>query len=470
MARLLLYVPSKMDTLETIEANPENFSDLRLGALLGSGFGAGGRNGLRDQGEKEVVVLLVAQGLRECVELLLQFSGQVEREDDIALRSAARWGHECGHIGASLLAQASRLSRNLHQTPSRVALESEPSEYSLDFYSWGTAASNGVYGVLANIIAARLYVVMVPYLKTSPSQITRYELCERRWHFGSVQRLPQPQSKEAVAGELLHKQLENYSLHGTMPTDPSCLKAIEWIAPPKSEGVVIEAKTVGLKIAGLDINGRVDHTDGRDQLLPHVLDWKSKGHFKSLMSKRKLESDVQLNIYGQWAFTKYAGAAEAKLSHGYLIRPGGAVAQDAKMVSVTLTRDHVQANIDALVPTIKAMKVAYEIPASEVESLRANRAACWAFGQRCPYMDICPAKDVTFADMFPRTTIEEDVTLLETLKTSPGAANVPDPARFAAPTTGGTAGGSLLDRLRAMPSIPAAPPAVASSPVTESKE
>lgn len=276
-----------------------------------------------------------------------------------------------------------------------------------------------------------------PYLKTSPSQITTFDLCPRRWHFGSVQFLPQTQSKEAAEGEVLHRQEENYQNHGTMPAHPSVVKSLAWLPPPKDENVGVELKTTNppLYVAGLLINGRVDLLDARDPLFPVVIDHKSKGSLKSLMSKAKLAEDTQLNLYAKWAFLAVPEAQAVSVAHNYLVRDADKA--DAKLVQTApLSREHVDGVVDRLIPSIEKMKVAST--AERAEDLAPNPEACWAFGKRCDFYDRCyPTATARFQAAFgettattpptPSTTTGTDMSLLEKLKSQQGAASIPSP-------------------------------------------
>lgn len=319
---------------------------------------------------------------------------------------------------------------------------------------------------------------MAFYTRTSPSQRGTFDLCKRRWYFGSILKLPQTESPDAAEGTRLHKQMEEYSLKGTEPTHPSCVVAKAWIAPPMTPKVLIEAKTTdpALYISGLLVNGRVDYFDGRDPDAPFILDFKSKSSKKGALSRNKLMEDTQLSIYGKWALLHSPSAPSVKIAHGYLIRgdetklagpvvKGEPHATDSKLVDVDLTAEHINATIDALKPGFEEMKLhamapnADAVPIPEVDhNGRIN--ACWAFGQLCPYIKQCrPLKDATFETMFGDEG--EDVSLISKLKEQPGLSAIPDPADFvgtpsatpapvAATETSTGPKKTLLERLREM--------------------
>ena len=58
---------------------------------------------------------------------------------------------------------------------------------------------------------------------TSASQIKTFKSCKRKWFRESVLGERQPPSKGALRGQAIHKELENYLLHGTPCQDGTAL-------------------------------------------------------------------------------------------------------------------------------------------------------------------------------------------------------------------------------------------------------
>lgn len=294
---------------------------------------------------------------------------------------------------------------------------------------------------------------MSAYLKTSPSQKTTFDLCPRRWAFGSIKRLPQPQNPDAAKGEELHKQMEAWSLHAIPPTHPSCVEMTKYIAPPKSENVDIEAKTTNppLYVAGLLVNGRVDYLDYRNREMPTVLDFKSKGKSLKGLSRDQLAVDPQLNLYGAWVIQRFPEAQSVIFAHGYISRdeanPG------AKLVTpkAAVPRAQIEATVESYVPGFEAMKTA---AAKEPLDLPPNYDACYAFGAQCPFYTHCfPSVSERFKTMFHSS--EDDVGIVDKLRANAGAATLPPlpgtttatPVPVAAETTPAPKPGRLLARL-----------------------
>lgn len=299
---------------------------------------------------------------------------------------------------------------------------------------------------------------MAPYVKSSASQINTFGECETHWYNASILKMPVPQSVYAAAGDVDHKGLEDYSNHGTMPTSPSALLALTYLAPPKSTGVFIEAwLNPPLKVAGVEIRGRIDYVDERDPSFPQIIDFKTKKKFdRYLKTKRTLPKDLQATIYGAHMLEKFPKAEAVSFAHLYLLR--GDVG-NVKFVEVVLPREDVFARLADTAVTVERMKgVADGTITPEKNTQKCNR---W-YGGECPFKSVC-LTDVSFDSLFAGET-GETVTLFETLKLSPGASEVPDPARFVgtasatpvpvAAVTDATPApedeGDLLSQLRAM--------------------
>lgn len=279
-------------------------------------------------------------------------------------------------------------------------------------------------------------------LKTSSaSQIGTFGECEEHWFAASVLKIPTAQSPYAVAGDEAHKALEDYSTLGTEPAHPSSKIAIQWLAPPKTPGVFIESwlQDPPLLIAGLHIRGRMDYFDARSPALPAIRDFKSKKKFDRYMkTRRTLLKDTQMNVYAAWALAwsdkeaKEKGTAKAEAvagAHIYILRapedPTEAWTPDARFVDVDFPRETVNENIAALVPTLERMK---EVAAGTVKPTRSPAKCRRWFGGDCPFLERCwPDENALFDYFMPEVP---DMPILDTLKASPGAASIPDPAEF----------------------------------------
>lgn len=227
-----------------------------------------------------------------------------------------------------------------------------------------------------------------PYINTSASQRSAWELCEARLGFGTFLKLPQSQSPEATYGEkVTHKQQEDYFNQGILPVHPANLLTLDWpiLAAPKTPGIEIEQWLSGFSVAGLNVRGRVDYRDLRNRKVPLILDWKSKGRKAQLKSEYELESDPQLNIYAAELLNSIPEAEAVIVGHGYIARsetnPWAQL-----VVTEPMPREAVQARIAEMVPSFERMKVAATLPEDQ---WARNKKSCFAFGRRCDFYDRC---------------------------------------------------------------------------------
>lgn len=279
----------------------------------------------------------------------------------------------------------------------------------------------------------------MPYDKTSPSQITTFQLCERRWHFGSIKKLPQPQSPDAAKGEAMHKEMERWSLDGVMPTHPSCIEATtleEVQAPTNHESILIEGKTTKpafyLGTRKVLLNGRIDRVDARDLSNPLILDWKSKGKTLYALSRPKLAVDIQLNTYAAWLLTLMPDAEGVWLAHGYLGRE-----EEYPYAKIVKTKEPVKrADVFKLMKTLDPIvdRMAELAEVDDTLSLplppadaSGRRQACHAYGMQCPFYSSCIGK-------------EAEMPLLDKMQSQAGADKIPAPSPSTSVTPGPKSG------------------------------
>jgi hypothetical protein len=307
------------------------------------------------------------------------------------------------------------------------------------------------------------------YNRTSPSQITTWQLCRRRWHFGSVKYLPQPQSPEAEKGEDMHGEMEDLELEGIRPVHPSCRLAADLPemrdAKPGDENIIVEAYTTkpplmfirdeaGLYRVGAElqkgdkfsvgVKGRVDRLDARDPVHPVVLDWKSKGKTLRGLSPAKLELDPQLLLYGAWAMLLLPEAEDVVLAHGYLGReeefPYAKVVKTRPLLrSVVLERTAMFGPQVEQMAKDAEVENTLDLPLPPL-SPSGRRQACHAFGTPCPFLNRCfPTGTEAFSEAFAATPDEDEevvpMSLLDKLQSQPGAASISTPPPSAGPTS-----------------------------------
>lgn len=251
----------------------------------------------------------------------------------------------------------------------------------------------------------------------SPSQINTFELCERRWGFERVDRLPGDYDSGAQArGTNIHNQLEAHGKTGTRPTDPLAIVASELLPVVTGRLVEFEAslKNPPLVVAGVPAKGFIDRLDYTNPQRIHVIDYKSRGSFRYCLTEEQLAHNTQLVTYAAWADEKFR-ADVYELEHFYIKTEAPPDDVPADMLehyyrantqkyfrrsSVLVTRDEVRTAFRAVESTVERMVVAAK--ASTGAALKPNYSACYAYGKPCPYMAACPR--TAYAAINPGTT------------------------------------------------------------------
>lgn len=229
-------------------------------------------------------------------------------------------------------------------------------------------------------------------VSTSPSQLNLYLDCPRKWGYEKVFHRGKAFASWLTTGTGLHTEMENYFLHGTMPTSPSALLALGLDeVPERGPEIYIEAPhdyNTGLFMAGVPVKGRVDFRVGpRGSDSFRILDWKSCKTYAYTQTADTLARNPQGIVYLQYGFLVHPEATHGTFGHVYL-RTG---TEGAKaVVTDRLSRAHVQEVYNELERVVVEMKVA--AGAQEPEDIRYNKSACTKYGG-CQFRSICPAAD-----------------------------------------------------------------------------
>ena len=171
---------------------------------------------------------------------------------------------------------------------------------------------------------------MADRLIISPSQVSTYELCHRKWAWGYIEKIKGPPNKFAQLGLEVHDILEAWMRDGTAPDRETKAGAIAIPGLkhlPQPGTAVVEGKFLwALPEEPFDITGRIDWHDvipgavARDDTerrarivelalmgeLLRIGDHKTTGDFKWAMNPDQLRRDIQAVIYASY-FMALAG-------------------------------------------------------------------------------------------------------------------------------------------------------------------
>lgn len=266
----------------------------------------------------------------------------------------------------------------------------------------------------------------------SPSQVTTFELCARRWWGEKVKGLREEQTAAQSGGELLHKEMENWYELGTQPTNASALRILDDPRiPPRSEHVRIEHPRdykLGLVAAGVPVIGRIDLFDLTPGPLdrPRLVDWKSTSGLKWTKTAEELARNVQLIVYGKFLFTFHVRNESLSMAHGYLLTRG----VGAKLVVTDpLPQSHFDDCYSALEATVAEMKTVAALSELEAVPPTFSRNTCKAFNKLCPVAGYCGEEAFRAAGMpWPKSATQtegNEVSLAEMMKSRMAQLDVP---------------------------------------------
>lgn len=244
----------------------------------------------------------------------------------------------------------------------------------------------------------------------SPSQLTTYLDCPRKWAYDKVFNRGKAFASWLTVGTDLHTEMEEWFLHGKEPTHLSAKAALYLPeVPDRGEDIFIESPAdyvTNLFMSGVPVKGRVDFRVGpRDTDTFRVLDWKSCKTYQYVHTADSLSRNPQGIIYLQYGFTQHLSASYGTFGHVYLktSTPGAKA-----VVTDRLSAARVQEVYSGLEEVVSEMKVA--AGAQDPEDVRYNKAACGKFGG-CQFKSICSAADgVKSKSTFDMEALLEPVT------------------------------------------------------------
>lgn len=310
-----------------------------------------------------------------------------------------------------------------------------------------------------------------PAISISASQIETFRLCQRKWAYAKIDRVPAQQNASAALGEEAHKHRENWLLHGTPP--PSDTKAgklalvgLEHLPPP---GIALVEQPLDFRYPLDDktirVTGRIDFlVPNQDPTrlwgepgVPVVGDHKTTaGEIWAKTAENLLGGDAQAAIYGAFAMATF-NAPAVDLHWSYMIKGSS---PKEKQVRARMTRTQTEEQFGKVLDDARSMlRIVGQdgITASQVEP---NAQACEAFGG-CAYREICPLSQTEkVGALMSQASLEEMLKMALN-----GSAPAATPAIFGGAPTPST---TPAQAATAMPAVPmtlvGAPPAAAPLP------
>ena len=217
---------------------------------------------------------------------------------------------------------------------------------------------------------------------TSPSQITTYRCCRRKWWLEKVGGLIPPPSTAQMRGTEKHTHLENYLLGKAPLTDSVCVAGLPFLPEPKS-----------VKPEDVEHRFTFEHPElpvplrGVIDLIEHprrITDHKTTASFEYMKSEMELAGDPQAVAYSVYAADKiFGGNGVVRFRLIYYRTRGSAAADEVKVEMDAETRER---GWGALVATSNEM--ALDAVKEDPRTVECNSSACADFGG-CPHRKLC---------------------------------------------------------------------------------
>jgi CRISPR/Cas system-associated exonuclease Cas4 (RecB family) len=276
-------------------------------------------------------------------------------------------------------------------------------------------------------------------VKFSPSQISTFRECRRKWYYSSVLRLPRDVSASAELGSAIHAVLEDF-LQGVELTYPTgqiekLLKPV--LADPFYQDLVGKCAvedTANSKFHAYEMNGRVDvhWQDPADPDHWFIMDHKtSKDPGKWGKTVAEAETDPQTVCYAYDILTKHK-VSRVTVIYAYICTAGP---RNVQYVYARHTAETLQPLLSSLYLDLMGMEGIRKDPCEDL--IPRTTSACWNFGG-CSFRNRCYGNsDADETDDVPPTTLEPkgppvDINALLRKRNKPPAAVTP-PAPVAAP-------------------------------------
>ncbi len=210
----------------------------------------------------------------------------------------------------------------------------------------------------------------------SPTQISTYKLCPRKWALGTIAGIKAPQAPSAALGERVHSLLEAWLTDATLPdgaTDEGAIALAMIQHEPTPRTVVVE-QWLEVPRDGYTLRGRGDALRLDP---PLVVDHKTTSDIATwAKTPEVLERDEQAVIYAAALLQRVPRqSVEVRFVYG---QTRGA--RKSKPVTVVLSPEHVEAVLEQDIEPVARAIVDARRTTTDANQLPRNPLACDAYG------------------------------------------------------------------------------------------
>jgi hypothetical protein len=224
--------------------------------------------------------------------------------------------------------------------------------------------------------------------RVSPSQVSTFEMCARKWVLSSVYGLRQPSTSAQELGTAIHAEVEHYFETGEIRKSPyeKLVRALIEHMPARSPEVEIEEWIeVPTYEGGPVMRGRGDVLKASPDL-PHVFDAKTTSDVRRYGKKEhELADHGQLNVYGQAVLNRFPQAEKVGLTLVHVQTRGR---PHTHAPTIYATREEVRTRYEKTLKRVRLMMkwIAQGVPA--YLEVSPDTSSCSAYGG-CEYQGVC---------------------------------------------------------------------------------
>jgi len=233
----------------------------------------------------------------------------------------------------------------------------------------------------------------------SPSQVSTYELCPRKWAWEWLDGAERAPNKFAEFGIRVHRYLELWLKKRVPPSGKQEARVAQMMLPHLPPPHLVDPECVemgaGITIGGVRFIMQLDlwmpfkcgvawpsHTTSGSEL-PTVYDHKTTGSFDWALQPDVMQEDVQVTLYAAWALVK-TGAPKVAAQWTYGLRSG---APNAMAVRAELTPEMIEDRVTQSVKSAHEMKLLIDEGTTAID-VPYDAGGCEAFGG-CPFQSKC---------------------------------------------------------------------------------
>lgn len=221
----------------------------------------------------------------------------------------------------------------------------------------------------------------------SATELETFAMCRRKWGFNYLDNIKPPPSKAAELGSSVHHVLQKYLINNSInyqTQEGRIASAGLHYLPKKLPDANVERSIFFMHYDNI-FHGYIDFYENIGSQKWLIGDHKTCSSFSTALSPEALKTNIQANIYAQWAFQEL-GAEEVKLNWVYYRTKGK---PEARLVETEIKKSEATSFFEhPLKIASDIMQIVKEKP--ESLSLPKNIEACFKYGP-CPFMSSCRA-------------------------------------------------------------------------------